>query len=82
MENRGVACLFGSHCLAVYDTMGIPSDAQDYYMTDFFHTGFCIETEGENKAPQLICAFLRCSKILPEWMELPFPATPPVSGSC
>lgn len=81
MENRGVACLFGLSCLAVYYRMGIPS-AQGCYVTDFSQAVFCIETEVENKAPQLIYAFLRCSKLLPKWMELSFPAAPPVSGSC
>lgn len=82
MENTGVTCLFGSPCLAVYYRMGIPSDAQDYDVTDFSQAGFRVEAEGGNGAPQLICAFLRCSKLLPKRMELPFPATPPVSGSC
>jgi len=76
-----VACLFGSPCLAVYYRMGIPSDAQDYYMTGFSQAGFFMETEDENRAPQLICAFLGCSNLLPKWMELPFPAAP-VGGSC
>lgn len=48
MESTGVACLFGSPRLAVYDRMGIPSDAQDYYVTDFSQAGFCIEAEGGN----------------------------------
>lgn len=82
MENRGVPRLFGSPCLAVCYGTGIPSDAQDYYGADFSQAGFCIETEGENKAPQLICARLGRIKLLTRWMELPFPAAPPVSGSC
>lgn len=56
--------------------MGIPSDAQDYYLTDFSQTGFYIETEGENKAPPSIRACLRCRNQLPKW------SCPPWCSSC
>lgn len=82
MESTHVACLFGSPCLAVSCRVGILSDAQAYGVIDCSQACFCIEIEEKKKAPELICAFLRWSKLLPKWMELPFPAAPPVSGVC
>lgn len=44
-ESPGVALLLGSS-----HGMGIPSLAHRCYLTDFSQTGFCIETQGENRA--------------------------------